>query len=85
MLDGPRVFGPDGGMLDTAILFAQTVATGAIAAWMFTGVRDNILYPSQNETYTTEVMEMVRIKEGYPEAYTPVAHREIRDRYLQSS
>jgi len=70
-------------MFETGLLFAQTVATGGIAAWMFTGVRDNILYPSQNETYTTEVMEMRRIKEGYPEAFAPVAHRPVTDRRAQ--
>ncbi len=39
----------NGAMLETAILLAQTVATGSIAAWMFTGARDNILYPSQTK------------------------------------
>ena len=70
-------------MLDTAILFAQTVATGAAAAWMFTGVRDNILYPAQNETYTAEVMEIRRIRDGFPDAFTPVAHRAVRNRGTQ--
>ena len=70
-------------MFDTALLFAQTVATGGIAAWMFTGVRDNILYPSQNEAYTAEVMEMRRIKTEYPEAFEPVKHRAINDRRKQ--
>ena len=70
-------------MLETAILFAQTVATGALAAWMFTGVRDNILYPSQNEAYTAEVMEMRRIRADFPAAYEPVAHRAITDRRRQ--
>ena len=70
-------------MTETAILIAQTVATGAAAAWMFTGLRDNILYPSQNEAYTAEVLEMRRIEEGYPEAFAPVAHRRITDRKTQ--
>ncbi len=70
-------------MIETAILIAQTIATGAAAAWMFTGLRDNILYPSQNEAYTSEVLEMRRIEEGFPEAFTPVAHRRITDRKTQ--
>ncbi len=70
-------------MFDTALLFAQTVATGSIAAWMFTGVRDNILHPSQNGAFVTEVMEMRRIRDQYPEAYIPVAHRAVTDRRRQ--
>jgi predicted small integral membrane protein len=70
-------------MFDLSVLFAQLVATGSIAAWMFTGVRDNILYPSQNENYTSEVMEMRRIQEGYPEAFESVKHRAITDRKTQ--
>ncbi len=73
----------NGAMLETAILLAQTVATGSIAAWMFTGVRDNILYPSQNESYTAEVLEMRRLREAYPEAFEPVAHRAVTDRKKQ--
>ena len=70
-------------MYDTALIFAQTIATGSIAAWMFTGVRDNILYPTQNETYTAEVMEMRRIREDFPEAFAPVSHRAVTDRRTQ--
>ena len=70
-------------MFDTALLLAQLVATGAITAWLTTGVRDNILYPEQNETYTAEVMEMRRIRDEYPEAFEPVAHRAVTDRRTQ--
>ena len=70
-------------MIDTALLFAQTLATAGAAGWMFTGVRDNILYPTQNETYTAEVMEMRRIQEEFPEAFEPVKHRPITSRALQ--
>lgn len=70
-------------MIEFALLFAQTVATGSAAAWMLTGVRDNIKYPALNETYTAQVMEMQRIKEGFPEAYAPVAHRAVTNRRLQ--
>lgn len=70
-------------MIDTAVLFAQTCATAALAAWMFTGLRDNLLYPSQNETYTAEVMEMRRLRDEYPEAFAPVAHRAVTDRARQ--
>ena len=69
--------------METVLIFAQLIATGALAAWLTTGVRDNILHPSQNESYTAEVMEMRRIREDYPQAYEPVAHRAITDRKLQ--
>lgn len=70
-------------MLESALLFAQTIATGSLAAWMFTGLRDNLLYPSQNESITAEVLEMRRIQAGFPEAFTPVAHRAVTDRRRQ--
>lgn len=70
-------------MFDTVLLFAQIIVTGSAAGWMFTGVRDNILYPAQNETYTAQVMEMQRIRDEFPQAYEPVAHRAITDRKTQ--
>ncbi len=69
--------------METAILFAQLVTTTALAGWLTTGVRDNLLYPSLNETYTAEVLEITRMREEYPEAYEKVAHRAITDRRLQ--
>ena len=69
--------------METAILFAQLVTTTALAGWLTTGVRDNLLYPSLNETYTAEVLEITRMREEYPEAYEKVAHRAISDRRLQ--
>ncbi len=69
--------------MDTALLVAQIVATGALAGWLTTGVRDNILFPSLNETYTAEVLEIARMREEYPEAYKEVAHRAITDRRVQ--
>ena len=69
--------------METAILFAQLVTTAALAGWLTTGVRDNLLYPSLNETYTAEVLEITRMREEYPEAYEKVAHRAISDRRVQ--
>lgn len=69
--------------MDTALLVAQIVATGALAGWLTTGVRDNILFPSLNETYTAEVLEIARMREEYPNAYKEVAHRAITDRRVQ--
>ena len=69
--------------METTLIAAQTLATGLIAAWLTLGVRDNLLHPSVNETYTAEVMEMTRLKSEYPEAFAPVAHRAITNRRLQ--
>ena len=63
----------------TALLFAQFVATGLIASWLALGLRDNILYPALNGTYTGEVMQMTRMQADYPEAYQQVAHRAVTD------
>ncbi len=69
--------------MEVALLIAQTVVTGALAAWLTLGVRDNLLHPSINETYTAEVLEMTRMREEYPEAFAQVAHRAVKDRRLQ--
>lgn len=70
-------------MFDSALIFAQLVTTGAVTAWLTTGLRDNILYPSQNEDFTAEVLEMRRLKADYPNAFAPVAHRAITNRNTQ--
>ncbi len=70
-------------MLDGALLFAQTLGTGALAAWMATGVWDNLRYPHHNEALTTEVLEMRRLKDGYPDVYADVAHRAVTRRGVQ--
>ncbi|MEO0937816.1 MAG: DUF2165 family protein [Pseudomonadota bacterium] len=67
----------------TMLLIAQSVATALIAAWLVTGVWDNIRHPENNETYTAEVMEMTRMKAAYPAEYARIAHRAITNRSLQ--
>ncbi len=69
--------------METTVVAAQTLATGLIAAWLTLGVRDNILHPSVNETYTAEVMEMTRMRNEYPDAFAPVAHRAVTNRRAQ--
>ena len=69
--------------METTLVAAQTLATGLIAAWLTLGVRDNLLHPSVNEVYTAEVMEMTRMRDEYPDAFAPVAHRAVTDRRLQ--
>lgn len=70
-------------MLDTVILLAQILTTASLAAWLTSGVWDNIFHPTQNEVYTAQVLSMERIREDYPEAYDPVKHRAITHRGTQ--
>lgn len=70
-------------MIDTALPLVQAGATALVAAWLTLGVRDNILYPSVNETYTAEVLAMTRMQVEYPAEFAEVAHRAITDRRVQ--
>lgn len=72
-------------MIDTALPLVQAAATGLIAAWLTLGVRDNILYPAVNETYTAEVMAMTRMRIEYPAEFAEVAHRAVTDRRIQQA
>lgn len=69
--------------METTLLAAQALCTSLIAAWLTLGVRDNIVHPSANETYTREVMEMTRMRAEYPDAFAAVAHRAITDQRVQ--
>ncbi len=69
--------------MDLALLLAQIVATVGLACWLTTGVLDNLLHPTMNETYTAEVLSMARMRDEYPDAYRQVAHRAISDRRIQ--
>lgn len=69
--------------MEIAVLIAQLVATGLIAAWLTTGVYDNIRHPHMNETYTAEVLSLARMKDEYPSEYAQVAHRAITSRSIQ--
>jgi len=71
--------------MDQMLIAAQALATGLVASWLTLGVRDNILHPSVNETYTAEVMEMARMRDEYPDAFDHVAHRAITNRALQKT
>lgn len=71
--------------MDTALLFAQTITTGAMAGWLTTGVRDNLLYPDLNERYTAEVLDMTRMRSEYPDEFAQVAHRAISNRSIQKT
>jgi len=69
--------------MDHMLVSAQTLVTALIAAWLTLGVRDNILHPAVNETYTAEVMDMSRMRAEYPDAFAHVAHRAVTNRRMQ--
>ena len=69
--------------MDIVILFCQTICLSFLALWLTSGAWDNLRYPSLNETFTAEVMEMSRLRAEYPEAFTLVGHRRIKNRALQ--
>ena len=74
---------PNALMFDAALLLAQILTVSSLAAWLTSGVWDNIFHPTQNEVYTAQVMAMDRIREDYPEAFEPVKHRAITSRAIQ--
>ena len=69
--------------METMILFAQTCLTAYLAGWLLLGVRDNILNPSMNETFTAEVLELKRLREDFPEAYEQIQARRVASRGWQ--
>lgn len=69
--------------METVVLLCQTVSLCFPMLWLASGVRDNLLYPTVNETYTAMVMDMQLMREEYPEAYEKVAHRRVKNRGVQ--
>ena len=69
--------------LDLAILLAQTSMLFFLAGWLTTGALENLFKPKLNSTYTAEVLDMTRLREDFPEAYTEVSGRRIANPALQ--
>lgn len=69
--------------METMVIVAQTCLTAYLGAWLLLGVRDNIAHPTMNGMFTTEVMELARLREAYPEAYTLIEGRRVSSRKLQ--
>ncbi len=65
------------------ILLAQTVSLALPALWLALGMRDNILHPGVNETFTAQVMTLERMKADFPEQYARLAHRAVPQRSHQ--
>ncbi|MEM8869011.1 MAG: DUF2165 family protein [Pseudomonadota bacterium] len=69
--------------MEQVILLSQTGALSVITAWLFLGVRDNILYPLQNRQLTDIVLCMQALSEEYPEIYAELSYRKITSTDLQ--
>ena len=65
--------------METMIFFAQTCLVAYLAAWMTTGVRDNLLYPTTNSAATDAVLRLERMAEQYPEDFALIAHRRVTE------
>lgn len=70
-------------MLDSAIHLSQTLMLALIAGWLTTGVLDNLLYPEQNEQFTTQVLTMSRLRAEFPDFYDQIGHRAVSNRRHQ--
>ncbi len=69
--------------LEIMILVAQAASVFLLAAWLTTGVFENLVYSPLNSTFTAEVLDMSRMRDEYPEAYAMVSHRRITNPKLQ--
>ena len=65
------------------LLIVQTVSLFFLAAWLSTGVFENIRFPDLNRTFTSEVLDFTRMREEYPDAYAQVAYRRISNPTIQ--
>lgn len=70
-------------MMETAILLAQMLTVGLMAGWLTLGLRDNILHPVVNETFTAEVVSLARMRRDWPEMHARLAHRAVHHRGVQ--
>jgi predicted small integral membrane protein len=70
-------------VFEAVVQIAQISLVVGIAAWLSTGVYDNIAYPENNEDFTAEVMSMTRMRNEYPEHFARVSHRAITRRGTQ--
>lgn len=66
-------------MYDLVLLIAQILTVTALAAWITTGVWDNIVHPDNNRLFAAQVMALERMRQDYPTEYARVAHRAVND------
>ncbi|MEM0945097.1 MAG: DUF2165 family protein [Pseudomonadota bacterium] len=69
--------------MEWVILLAQTGTTFWLAAWLTLGLRDNLVHPEMNETFTRQVLQMDRMRADFAEHYRMIAHRRVTSPWLQ--
>lgn len=69
--------------MDQVILLSQVGAMTVIAGWLILGVRDNILYPHQNQRLTDLVLGMDMMEIEYPQFYAELRHRRVTNAALR--
>lgn len=67
----------------TVLLVFQVVSVAALAAWLTIGVYENTRHPDINRTFTSEVLDLARIREAFPEVYETIRHRRIANKRIQ--
>ncbi|WP_082688680.1 DUF2165 family protein [Ruegeria marisrubri] len=70
-------------MLDTVLIAVGGFNLAFMAAWLTIGALENVFHPFLNETYTAQVMDLERMREEYPEAYTHVSYRRVTNAKLR--
>ena len=65
--------------MEQVVLLSQAGLMSVIAGWLILGVRDNILYPHQNQRLTDMVLCMEVMAEEYPQFYAELAHRRVTE------
>lgn len=69
--------------MEIMVLVAQTCLLGYLAAWMVTGVRDNIVHPSINGLLVQQVMELRRMQDEESDEFHLLKNRRITNRKIQ--
>ncbi|MFN3646729.1 MAG: DUF2165 family protein [Gemmobacter sp.] len=69
--------------METILPLVQAGVLALMAAWLTLGLRDNLVHPDLNETFTAEVLSLARMKRDYAAIAAMVAHRAIDDRRTQ--
>lgn len=64
-------------MTEWALMIAQLAVMAGLTGWMFTGVRDNWMYPRLNEAAVAHVVQFAFMAEQFPDEYAPVKHRKV--------
>lgn len=68
-------------MTALALPIAQTAAILFLAAWMFTGVKDNWLHPDMNRAIVAVILRIERLEQLYPDDFAQVRHRRVESAF----